>query len=114
MTHIRIFRSLETRAAWLLAGMSAMLLVPAAGRAEQFVLCDVTFTYTKEDADNSKPSKSHYYVRDKAINPDRPKDWTAPVDYRNGTVHIRLEVIDKPAGGAPTTWSLCYIPNKGQ
>jgi hypothetical protein len=48
------------------------------------------------------------------LNPDRPRDWTAPVDYRNGTVHIRTEVIDKPAGDEPTTWSLCYIPNKGQ
>lgn len=80
----------------------------------QFVLFDVTFTYTKEDADNSTPSKSHYYVKGDLINPKRPKDWTAPVDYRNGTVHIRLEVLEKPPGSAPTTWSLCYIPNKGQ
>lgn len=83
-------------------------------RAEQFVLFDVTFEYTKQDADNSKPSKSHFYVKDKLLNAERPKDWTAPVDYRNGKVYIRLEVIEKPTGGAPTTWSLCYIPNKGQ
>jgi hypothetical protein len=82
--------------------------------AEQFVLFDTTFTYTKEDADNSKPSKSHYYVTGKMLNPDRPKDWTSPIDYRNGTIHIRTEVIEKPAGGQPTTWSICYIPNKGQ
>jgi hypothetical protein len=63
---------------------------------------------------NSKPSKSLYYVRDKMLNPDRPKVWTAPVDYRNGTVHIRIELIEKPVGRAPTTWTLCYIPNKGQ
>jgi hypothetical protein len=31
-----------------------------------------------------KPGKSHYYVRDKMLNADRPKDWTTPVDYRNG------------------------------
>jgi len=83
-------------------------------RAEQFVLFDATFTYTKEDAENSKPSKSHYYVREPLLNANRPKDWTAPVDYRNGTIHIRTEVIEKPAGGEPTTWSICYIPNKGQ
>lgn len=82
-------------------------------KAQQFVLFDATFTFTKEDADTSKPSKSHYYVRDKMLNADRPKDWTTPVDYRNGTVHIRAEVIEKPDGGTPTTWSLCYIPNKG-
>jgi hypothetical protein len=82
-------------------------------KAQQFVLFDATFTFTKEDADNSKPSQSHYYVRDKMLNADRPKDWTSPVDYRNGTVHIRAEVIEKPDGGTPTTWTLCYIPNKG-
>ena len=97
----------------MLASVPAFLMA-AAGHAEQFVLFDVTFDYTKADADNSKPSKSHYYVRGKMLNADRPKDWTTPVDYRNGTVHIRTEVIEKPEGGEPTTWSLCYIPNKGQ
>ena len=87
-------------------------LVP--GFAAQFVLFDVTFTFTKTDADNSTPSKSHYYVRGDRLNPDRPRDWTAPVDYRNGTIHIRTEVLEKPAGGEPTTWSICYIPNRGQ
>jgi hypothetical protein len=101
------------RSAFLLAGMT-LLLTCSVNYAEQFVLFDVTFTFTKEDADNSKPSKSHYYVRGKMLNADRPKDWTRPVDYRNGTVHIRTEVVEKPPGGEPTTWTLCYIPNKGQ
>ena len=92
----------------------AFMAVPAMVRAEQFVLFDVTFTFTKADADNSTPNKSHYYVKGSLINPDRPKDWTAPVDYRNGTVHIRTEVIEKPASNEKTTWTLCYIPNKGQ
>jgi len=95
-------------------GGTALIAMPDPARADQFVLFDVTFTFTKEDAENSKPSKSHYYVKGDLINPDRPKDWTAPVDYRNGTVHIRTEVLEKPEGGQPTTWSLCYIPNKGQ
>jgi hypothetical protein len=92
------------------------VLLPAAlyGQTKQFVLFDEEFTYTKHDADHSSPSQSHYYVTGKKINPDRPKDWTSPVDYRNGMVHIRIEVIEKPAGNAPTTWTLCYIPNKGQ
>lgn len=80
----------------------------------QFILFDVEFAYTKQDADSSKPSKSHYYVTGNMLNTDRPKDWTTPVDYRNGTVHIRLEVLEKPPGNEPTTWTLCYIPNKGQ
>jgi hypothetical protein len=95
----------------LLAGL---VVAPSVTRADQFVLFDVTFTYTKEDADNAKPSKSHYYVKGDRLNKDRPRDWTAPVDYRNGTVHIRAEVLDKPAGGEPTTWTICYIPNKGK
>jgi len=80
----------------------------------QFVLFDVEFTYTKADADNSTPSKSHYYVTRDKLKPEIPRNWTSPVDYRNGTVHIRIEVKDKPAGSAPTTWTLCYIPNKGK
>lgn len=97
----------------LLAGICA-LAAPSVTYAAQFVLFDVTFTYSKTDADTSTPSKSHYYVRNAMLNPDRPHDWTAPVDYRNGTVHIRAEVIEKPAGGEKTTWTLCYIPNQGQ
>ena len=98
----------------LLAAVSALIMAPTAGRAEQFVLFDVTFTFTKMDADNSRPSQSHYYVKGAAINPKRPADWTVPVDYRNGAVHIRTEVLDKPTGGEPVQWSLCYIPNHGQ
>jgi hypothetical protein len=54
---------------------------------------------------NSKPSKSHDSARSKMLNADRPKDWTTRVDYRNGMVHIRAEVLEKPDGGAPTTWT---------
>ncbi|AGA25570.1 hypothetical protein [Singulisphaera acidiphila] len=110
----RLTRSLRVGAIALLAGTTALIMIPSVSYAEQFVLFDVTFTFTKADADTSKPSKSHYYVRGKAMNPDRPRNWTSPVDYRNGTVHIRTEVIEKPAGGEPTTWSICYIPNRGQ
>jgi hypothetical protein len=85
-----------------------------AQETRQFVLFDVEFSYTKEQADHSKPSKSHYYVKSDMLNPAIPTDWTSPVDYRNGSVHIRLEVLEKPAGNFPTTWTLCYIPNEGQ
>ncbi|HET6281453.1 MAG TPA: MYXO-CTERM sorting domain-containing protein [Polyangia bacterium] len=96
----------------LLAGLLTLLGAPSAGRAEQFVLFDVTFTFTQANAVNATPSKSHFYVRSQ-MNPSRPKDWTAPIDYRNGTVHIRTDVIDKPAGSVATGWTLCYIPYKG-
>lgn len=80
----------------------------------QFVLFDAIFSLTKYDADHSTPSKSHYYIKGNLINRERPTDWTSPVDFRNGNVHVRVEVLEKPPGDAPTTWSLCYIPNKGQ
>ena len=80
----------------------------------QFVLFDVEYDYTKEDADNSTPSKSHFYVTADMLNHECPKDWTSPVDYRNGSVHIRIEVIDKPQGRELTKWTLCYIPNLGR
>lgn len=57
-----------------LAGLWLLLFSPgqfgsltSIARAEQFVLFDVTFTYTKQDADNSKPSKSHFYVKDNLV-----------------------------------------------
>src|SRR4051812_47505337 len=76
--HMRITRRVRMAGAvatLLLAAMAA----PPEGRAEQFVLFDVTFTFTKADADNARPSKSHYYVKGAKLNPDRPRDWTAPV-----------------------------------
>ena len=106
MTKTRSFRAVTV--------LLALTTASSLSYAEQFVLFDVTFTYTKLEADNSTPSKSHYYVKGDRLNPNRPTDWTSPVDYRNGTVHIRTEVIDKPAGGENTTWTICYIPNKGQ
>ncbi len=108
------FRSVVVVAVSVLAATIVLAATPTTGHAEQFVLFDATFTFTKEDADNSKPSKSHYYIKGERINAERPKDWTHPVDYRNGTVHIRTAVIEQPAGGEPPTWSLCYIPHQGQ
>lgn len=79
--------------------------------AEQFVLFDEVFTFDEKDA---VPTQSHLFVKPEKFGKDTPKDWTQPIDYRNGTVHIRYEVLEKPAGDTPTFWSLCYIPIKGQ
>src|SRR4051812_26440996 len=93
-------------AAPALLGLALLTAAPMA-RAEQFVLLDVTFTFTKADADNGMPNKSHYYVKADRLNPNTPIDWTKPIDYRNGRVHVRTEVMDKPAGSAETRWTLC-------
>jgi hypothetical protein len=90
-----------------LAG-TGLLLVPSPTRAEQFTLIDQTFTFTYDEA---KDNNSHYYGS--VLNPEQPTDWTSPVDYRNGSIHIRAEIIDKPEGGEVTQWVLCYIANVG-
>jgi len=83
----------------------------SAAHAEQFLLFDEVFTFEEKDA---APTQSHLRVKSEKFGKDTPKDWTQPVDYRNGTIHIRFEVLEKPAGETPTIWSLCYIPKKGQ
>jgi hypothetical protein len=99
-----------------LGGLAALscLAVAASARAEQFVLLDATFDYTWDDAMNAKPNKSHFYVNEgNFLNKQRPKDWTSPVDYRNGKLHVRTEVFVKPAGDQQVGWTLCYIANQG-
>jgi hypothetical protein len=95
-------------------GASALFGLARSARAEQFVLVDATFDYTWDDAMNAKPNKSHFYVNDQNfLNTMRPKNWLAPVDYRNGTLHVRTEVFKKPAGDQQVGWTLCYIANVG-
>ena len=112
----------RTSLASLLAAAFVLTVAPRVSFAEQFILFDVLFTYTKIDADTGSPNKSHFYIRDRmgaehpvalVLNRNRPTNWLTPVDYRNGTVHVRLEVIDKPAGSEITQWTLCYIPVRG-
>jgi hypothetical protein len=97
-------------------GAGAFLLSFAiTARADQFVLFDATFTYTWDDAMNAKPSKSHYYVNEgNWLNKARPANWISPVNYRDGKVHIRAEVLEKPAGDQSAGWALCYVANKGE
>ncbi|WP_046744299.1 hypothetical protein [Kordia zhangzhouensis] len=95
----------------LLIVVNVLLFSCSPKTATQFILFDEEFTFTYQDALTSSPSKSHYYVTHNKLFPNVPKDWTYPIDYRNGSVHIRIEVIEKPIGNAPTKWTLCYIPN---
>ncbi len=97
-----------------LAAGSLITLSARPSRAEQFVLFDQTFTMTWEDAINSTPSKSHHYVKaNSGLNAQQPTNWVSPVDYRNGKVHIHLEVLDKPEGGQKQGWALCYVGKAG-
>jgi uncharacterized protein (TIGR03382 family) len=79
------------------------LVVPLAAapvRAEQFVLADVSYTHSAQTTQDS-----HYYPD---LPADMPKDWTKPVDYAHGSVHVVLDVKTKPAGDAPTKFQLCF------
>jgi len=92
----------------------ALALFAREGRAEQFVLLDAMIDYTWDDAVNSTPNKSHFYVNEgNFLNKNRPTNWLSPIDYRNGTLHVRAEVFVKPPGTQSTGWTLCYIPNAG-
>jgi len=57
--------------------------VKRASAKNQIVLFDVQYTYTKADADNSTPSKSHFYVKHDMLNPGVPKDWTSDCFFQN-------------------------------
>jgi MYXO-CTERM domain-containing protein len=97
-----------------LAAAALLTLSPKLGHAEQFVLFDVTFTMTWEDATTSSPSKSHHYVKSNSgLNAQRPMNWLTPVNYRDGTVHIYLEVLEKPEGGQMQGWAMCYVGGGG-
>src|SRR5260221_2641574 len=101
----------------VLAALAAGALVASLTKescAEQFILIDATFDYTWADAINAKPDKSHFYVNEgNFLNKNRPTNWLSPVDYRNGTLHVRAEVFKKPPGTQTTGWTLCYIANVG-
>ncbi|MCM8532825.1 MAG: hypothetical protein NE330_16780 [Lentisphaeraceae bacterium] len=79
--------------------------------AEQFTLFDQTFTYENKDA---IPTKSHLKLMASELAKETPKNWSSPLNYADGKVYIRVEVLEKPKGNVPTHWSLCYIANKGQ
>jgi MYXO-CTERM domain-containing protein len=78
-------------------------------RAEQFVLFQQTFEITKASVDRSG---SHYYVRGPMLTQPAGSNWTGPIDYRNGTVYIQTEVLEKPNATEPNHWSYCYMPNR--
>lgn len=65
----------------------------------QFVLIDATFTAT---ANNTMSSE--YAV---APLPGAPANWRAPVDFAAGTLHVRVEVLEKPSD-RETLCNVCF------
>lgn len=83
-----------------LGGAVLVVGLCSVARAEQFVLVDVSYTHSAETTKDS-----HYYTKPPA---DAPKDWTNPVDYSTGSVHIIVDVKTKPAGDTPTKFQICF------
>jgi hypothetical protein len=77
----------------------AVLALSANARADQFIVTDVTYTHSGQTT-----SDSHYRVAPSAAT---PKDWTKPLDWSKGSVHVLLEVKTKP-GETPTKFQICF------
>jgi hypothetical protein len=71
-------------------------------RAEQVLVIDKTYTAT---ADNTMDS--HFRIDPGDGAPDAPANWSAPVNYAGGSVHVRFEVVTKPSA-AVTLLNVCF------
>jgi hypothetical protein len=98
------FVSARIRPAMLNLGLATMmgsLCFPvAAAHAAQFVVADATYTHSAQTT-----TDSHYRVNPAA---GTPANWTSPVDYANGSAHVRLEVKTKPNTTTQTCFQVCF------
>jgi hypothetical protein len=76
-----------------------LLAIASHARAEQVVVAEAEYTHSAETTKDS-----HYRVQP---TPETPADWTTPVDYAHGSVHVRLEVATKPSD-TPTRYQICF------
>lgn len=67
--------------------------------AEQVVVADVAYTHSAQTTKDS-----HYRVNP---TPATPANWQSPVNYAQGSVHVRLEVKTKPSA-SPTRYQICF------
>lgn len=78
------------------------LAVAGQGTApDQFVLLDVLHTHTTK-------TKGFTYF---PIPPDVPENWKSPFNFHDGTIHFRLEVVDKPSDLA-VNYQLCVFQDR--
>lgn len=77
-----------------------VLSLGLSARADQFVVTDVSYTHSKDTTEDS-----HYRLKPLT---GTPTDWTKPVDYSKGTVHLIVDVKTKPAGDTPTKFQICF------
>jgi hypothetical protein len=89
------------RAASLTVALLSLAAVPA--RAEQMVLFDISYTHTAD-------RNAHHEVSGAMLN--QPSNWTAPINYANGTIHFYQEVETKPSK-LVTIVDFCFISSGG-
>lgn len=85
-----------TRALLTLLGV---LSLARAAHAKQIIVAEAEYTHSAQTTQDS-----HYRVEP---TPETPPDWTQPVDYAHGSVHVRLEVKTKPTA-TPTRYQVCF------
>lgn len=76
-----------------------MLAGGDAAAQQQFVLVDATFTATAQNT-----MKSQYPI---APLPAAPSNWRTPINWAEGSIHVRLEVIEKPTA-LKTLGNVCF------
>ena len=84
---------LAARCATLVALVAAL---PA--QAQQFVLVDQTYTASADNTD-----ESHFVAE---LKPGIPPDFSEPVDYANGRLHVELEILKAPSS-TKTLYNIC-------
>lgn len=87
----------------VLLAVAALAVLPAAAAAQndQFVLVDTLYVHTTE-------TKGFSYF---GIPPDVPENWKKPVNFTDGRIHFRLEVLSKPSN-VPVNYQLCIFQDR--
>ena len=76
-----------------------LMAAPRRAHAEQFVLLDLTYEATSANTMNS-----HFNAKPAA---GIPANWRTPINYANGSAHVRFEVLSAPSA-TKTLYNICF------
>jgi hypothetical protein len=83
----------------LLCSCLLLMAAPRRAHAEQFLLLDLTY-----EATSANTKDSHYNAKPAA---GIPANWRSPINYANGSAHVRFEVLSKPST-VKTLYNICF------
>ncbi len=93
---------MRTTIAAALAGTAALLgALPALAQNTQFTLLDTPYIH------NTNSRAFSYFP----LPPGVPDDWRSPVNYAEGTIHMRLEVLSKPSA-RDVNYQICIFQDQ--